>query len=55
MLEAPVAPEFADTPNAQLALQNTTASSDKVEDQDDQCKHQQKVNQSTAYVKAEAQ
>jgi hypothetical protein len=54
-VETPVAPEFANTPNAQLASQNTTTSSDQVEDQDDQREHQKEMNQAASDVKAEAQ
>jgi len=46
---------IANSPDAQLALQKTTAPSDRVEDQDNQRDHQQKVNQPTGEVEAEAQ
>jgi hypothetical protein len=42
-------------PEAPLASENTPSSRHKVENQNDQRHHQQKVNQTTGYVEAEAQ
>jgi len=43
------------TSDAQAPSQNAAAPREQVDDQDDQRDHQQKVNQATGYVKAEAQ
>jgi demethoxyubiquinone hydroxylase (CLK1/Coq7/Cat5 family) len=43
------------TIQALLGLENAAASGDKVEDQNDQCYEQQKVNQAAGNMKAEAQ
>lgn len=54
-LVTPWPPVPINAPAAQAASQCTAASGDQVDDQEDQRDHQQKVDEATCYVKAEAQ
>jgi len=55
MLATPGMPLLTNTPEVQAASHYTAATGDQVDDQDDQRHHQQKVDQGTGDVKAEAQ
>lgn len=54
-LEAFLGAGVAESPEAQATSQNSAASGNQVDDQDDQCDHQQKMDQATGYVQGEAQ